>query len=339
MTKRTRLFLAISVGVLVLGLGTGLLASYAGFQGLTIVGSSGPDELAYLPQDSQVVAFANVRAVMDSDLRHKLEALQPVGAARTHDFEEKTGVNIERDVDEVMVAVGAGGPMGPPLVLARGRFDEVRLEGLMREKGGQASEYKGKRFVVITEGDREFGVAFAEPGLMAFGTADAVRRALDTKSGTAPNVTTNTELMDILRDVENGSAWVVGQFDALAMNGRIPSQVAGQIPPITWFAATGHVDSGVEGMVRADANSEQAANDLREVIRGFMALARLQTGRSPALAAMLDSLQLGGEGKTVSVGFSVPAEAVDVLAAFRRARPDGAPQRRVRPDRPQAQVF
>jgi hypothetical protein len=54
---------------------------------------------------------------------------------------------------------------------------------------------------------------------------------------------------------------------------------------------------------------------------------------------MLDSLQLGGEGKTVSLGFSVPPEAVDVLAALRRSRPDGAPGRRVRPGQPQAQVF
>jgi len=265
--------------------------------------------------------------------------LQPDGAARAHDFEEKTGVNIEADVDTVVVAVGAAGAMGPPLVLARGRFDEVRLEGLMREHGGQPSEYKGKRFITIAEGDGAFGVAFAEAGLLAFGSADAVRHALDTKSGIAPNVTTNAELMGILRDIDNGNAWAVGRFDALPVSGRIPKEVAGQLPPITWFAATGHIDSGLDGMLRADASTEQAANDLREVIRGFMALARLQTSQNPGLTAMLDSLQLGGEGKTVSLGFSVPPEAVDVLAALRRSRPDGAPGRRVRPGQPQAQVF
>ena len=52
-----------------------------------IVGSSGPDELAYVPPDSRLVAFANVRDVMDSDLRHKLQAFQPDSAGRIHDFE------------------------------------------------------------------------------------------------------------------------------------------------------------------------------------------------------------------------------------------------------------
>ncbi len=341
MTKRTRLFLLVSVGVLVLGLGTGLVASYVGFQGLTIVGSDGPDELAYVPQDSRLVAFANVREVMNSDFRRKLQALQPDSAARTNDFQDKTGVNIESDVDAVVVSLGASTEMGPPLLIARGRFDAVRIEGLMREQGGEVADYKGKRLVTVAGDEHPFAVAFVEPGVLAFGTADAVRRAIDTKSGASGNITKNTELMKIVRDIDDGNAWAVGRFDAFAASGRIPKEVAGQIPPITWLSASGQVGSGVEGLLRAEVSSDQAANDLREVIRGFMALARLQTGRNPGIATMLDSLRLGGEGKTVSVGFSVPPEMVDVLASMQgRGRGAGPRAPRVpRPGRPQAQVF
>ncbi len=78
MTKRTRLFLAVASGILVVGLGTGLLASYAGgFQNLTIIGGNGPAELAYVPAEARFVAYANVRDVMDSEVRHKLSTLQP----------------------------------------------------------------------------------------------------------------------------------------------------------------------------------------------------------------------------------------------------------------------
>lgn len=317
MTKRTRLFLLISVGVLVVGLGTGLVASYAGLQGLRIVGSNGPDELAYVPQESRLVAFANIRDVMNSDFRHKLQALQPDSGARANDFQDRTGVNIESDVDTVMLSLGASTETGPPLVIARGRFDAVRIEGLMREQGGEATDYKGTRLVTITGGEHPFAIAFVEPDLLASGTAAAVRRAIDTRSGATPDITVNTELMKILRDVDDGSAWAVGRFDAFAASGRIPSEVAGQIPPITWFAASGQIGTGVEGLLRAEVSSDKAANDLRDVIRGFMALARFQSGRNPGIAAMLDSLRLGGEGKTVSVGFSIPPEMVDVLASMR----------------------
>jgi hypothetical protein len=142
--------------------------------------------------------------------------------------------------------------------------------------------------------------------------------------------------MNILRDIDDGNAWAVGRFDALPIGSRLPKEVAGQLPPISWFAAMGHIASGLDGVLRADASTEQAANDLRDVIRGFLALARLQAGQNPGLAVMLDSLQLGGEGKTVSLGFSVPPEAVDALAALRRARPD-RPQ--PNSDGARAQVF
>ena len=78
MTKRTRLFLSIAAGVLVAGLGTGLVASYmGGFQGLTIVGGDGPEELAYVPSDARFVAYADVRDVMSSEVRRKLSLTQP----------------------------------------------------------------------------------------------------------------------------------------------------------------------------------------------------------------------------------------------------------------------
>jgi hypothetical protein len=94
-------------------------------------------------------------------------------------------------------------------------------------------------------------------------------------------------------------------------------------------------------MVRAEARDDAAAQNLREVIRGFMALARLQAGQRAEVAEMLNSLQLSGEGKSVQLGFSVPAQLFDTLTALRAARPrlpapDGqrAPQRR--PQRPNA---
>ena len=51
MTKRTQRFVVLGVTVLVVGLGTGLVASYVGFPNLGIVGSDGPAELAYVPSD------------------------------------------------------------------------------------------------------------------------------------------------------------------------------------------------------------------------------------------------------------------------------------------------
>ena len=66
MTKKTRYFMGGSAAILVAGLGTGLVAYYGGGFPSLSASRSGPAELSYVPADAAVVAFANVREVMDS---------------------------------------------------------------------------------------------------------------------------------------------------------------------------------------------------------------------------------------------------------------------------------
>ena len=321
MTKRTRLFVVISAAVLAVGLGTGLVASYMGVDlQLTIIGTEGPAELAYVPPDASLVAFANVRDVMGSQLRQKLLQFRPDGSPITPggEFEQKTGISIERDVEFVLAAF-VGNASGPDnsLVLARGTFDRIRIEALVREQGGTVEEYAGKPILTVTEDNHTFAVAFVEPELVAVGAAANVKRAIDTKAS-GNSITTNAEVMSQIRDIDEGNAWAVGRFDALAQSGRLPDQVASQLPPINWFSATSHINGGVEGLVRVEATSEQAAADLRQVIQGFLALARLQLQQNTELIAMLNTMQLGGDGNAVTLGFSIPPEMIDALAEMQR---------------------
>jgi hypothetical protein len=331
MTKRTRRFLFVATGILVVGLGTGLVASYmGGLPGLNIVGSNGPAELAYVTADAKAVAYVNVADIMNSELRQKLMQLKPDAADGADRFQQETGINIQTDVDHIVVALsGDIGPDQRPLLLARGRFNPSNLESLARDKGAVVEEYKGKR--LVTHGEAGMGLVFVEPNLVAVGTPAALRRAIDTKAEDGANVTSNAEVMALVRDVENGNAWSVARLDAMAA-GPIPADLARQLPPVNWFAASAHVDGGVRGVVHAEARDEASANDLRDVIRGFIALARIQMGDRAEFADLMNSLQLGGQGNKVSLGFAVPAEMIDALGKMhaeqlnRRPGPSPAPR-------------
>src|SRR5262245_28367811 len=102
--KKTRYFVAISGAILAVGLGTGIVASYMGLPVSVFSSAAGPDELQYIPADAAVVAYANVREVMDSQFRQRFKSLEPTQEQR-NEFEEKTGVNIETDVDSITAAV------------------------------------------------------------------------------------------------------------------------------------------------------------------------------------------------------------------------------------------
>jgi hypothetical protein len=326
MTRRTRLFLAVAGGVLILGIGAGVVASYYGFQGFTLANDEGPDELAYLPQDSTLVAYANVRDVMNSELRRRMLDARPAGRQQPDaEFEARTGINVERDIEMVVASFAGGQGDERPLVVARGTFDEARIEAIILEQGGRVEDYRDERlFILGGDGDTPMAVSFVESGIVAAGTVAAVRRAIDTRATGDASVTANAELMALVRDMDQGTAWAVGRFDSLAQF-RLPEEVTARLPPIAWFAATGRVNGGVEALIRAETSTEQGAEDLRQVVQGFLALARLQSGSSPQLSGVVNSLQLGGQGRTVSLSVSVPAELIDLLSAAGRQNDQNNP--------------
>ena len=58
---------------------------------------------------------------------------------------------------------------------------------------------------------------------------------------------------------------------------------------------------------------DAAATNLRDVVRGFLALAKLQAGSRPDLQPLVQSLDLGGTGTIVALSFTLPVEMFDLL--------------------------
>jgi len=341
MTAKTRYFVIVSLLVMTVGLGTGLVAYYVGFPATAFFNGDGPKELQYIPSTASVVAAVEVREIMASDLRQRLRQQFNGEEQDNHrrEFQELTGINFETDIERIVAAFDSQSGAGDnALALARGVFDPVKIEALMREHGADVQDYKGTRLIVVASFDHkefdpataenvrrkaEMGLAFIEPGLVGFGSTALVKHAIDLHTGGGSSAATNDELVAHIRSLEGGNAWVVGRVDALRERAQIPEVIANQIPPITWFSVRGHVDGGVQARITAEAKDDESANQLRDVVRGFLALAKLQTSSKPEFQRFVQSLQLGGTGKTVSLQVEVPAQVFDLLGA---ALPKPQPQ-------------
>jgi hypothetical protein len=327
MIRKTRYFMFVSVLTLMVGLCTGLLAYYGGLPTIASERDAGPAELKYVPATAAVVAYANVHDVMASDFRQKLRQILPDHDQKgQEEFQSETGINIEQDIDYALAWMSPGpetapaveGPArlrhGAGMVLLKGRFDITRLEGLATSHGAAIETVGAVRMFRFNKGDQPAAIAFLEPGLIGMGDEATVRAAIASGGG-AGTIRNNAELMGLIAELEGSSnLWAVGRMDAIAGQARLPEQIASQIPAVKWFAASSSVNGGLSGTLRAEARDDEAAKNLRDVVQGFMALAKLQVGSKPELQPLINSIQLGGTGKTVALSFEVPSSLIDSMS-------------------------
>lgn len=314
MTRNTRYFMAGSGAVLAAGLAVGLFAYYGGgFQALSA--STGPTELAYVPADAAVIAYADVGAIMNSDLRQRIRLAIPEPQGQ-QEFQRETGIDIERDIQYVVAAVTPGATHSG-LLVARGNFNPVQLEALAVEHGGAVEVYRDKRLVTraagAEAGNHSGTLAFLEPGLVAIGDTATIKRAIDARL-TATSITSNDEIMTLVSQMEGGNnAWAVGRFDVLTSHAKLPEQITRQMPPVKWFAAAGHINGGVSGLVRVEATDAEAADLLRRQVSGALAFGEMMGRSDPRVGAALNSVQMTGSGTTVQLSFTLPAELLQAV--------------------------
>lgn len=323
MTRRTRYFLLGSGGILAAGVATGAVASFMGLPVAVFSRAAGPADLEYVPASAALVAYADVRDIVLSELHRKIRQIEPENRERGA-FEEKTGIDVARDVDSVLAALmpeadgsGASGADGV-LVLARGQFNAVRLESLAREHGATVEEHEGVRLVrhrSDAPGSADLALGFLEPTLVAIGSHSAVTASIDARR-TGRSVLSNTELIRQVNALGASHAWAVGRFDAVATRTRLPGEVMRQLPAVTWFSAAGRVNGGLSATVQIEARDEEAARNVRDVLRGLIALVRMQASERPELQAVVQSVQLSGTGTSVALAFTLPAEVIDALGAL-----------------------
>lgn len=322
MSTKTRYFVITAAAVLAVGLTTGLVASYMGLP-VAFSQTAGPDELQYVPADAAVVAYADVRQIMDSSFRERFRQFEPDTQERD-EFEQKTGINIDEDINSVVAAMMPAGlesekhPQNGMLILARGRFQQERLEALALQHGGAVEDYNGKRLLLHrdSDGTSDIAVGFIEADLVALGGYDAIKRAVD--AGNGNNIVSNTEMMRQVNQLDAANAWAVGRFDAIARSAHLPSEIQAHIPAIQWFSAATHINGGVSGVFKAEARDDESAQNMRDVLRGFLAMAKMSADSQPELKTMVDSLQLSGEGTNVALSFTLPSELFDALQQLKQ---------------------
>jgi hypothetical protein len=359
MMRKSRYFLVGSALVLLVGLGGGLVAYYT-FSRTAGVPAGLPAELRYVPADAALVAYADVNSVMGSDLRREIERMTMGPRRGQQQMREFAGIDLEKDVHRIVAylqadgaADNAGNAQAPPrgLVLAQGTFNQAAVEQFLKDHGGSLEDYHGRHILVRQMGRRAGGaegrgrgrqdsqpapdgppaprpaedmaLAFVQPDLIAVGPTNLVRRAIDlADSADVPNVTSDPDLMGLMRDASSGNAWVVGRFDAVSRRMGLPATVQQQVPPLRFVSASAHINGGVKATIKAQTADKAAADQLRDVVRGAMSFVRLQGASKPELQDTLKSIELSGTGNDVQLSFLMTPGTIRAIVPQRQPPSD-----------------
>ncbi len=336
--SRTRYFLLGSAAIVVGGLALGTAAFMGGMSTRALASQAGPAELSLVPPGAAIVAYADVQEVMASEVRQKLTGAVDSSGENRREFQEQTGIDIERDIDSVVVAaLPDAGTDGHDFgfVALRGRFDTSRIEAIVTAKGGRMDEYRGARLLLPpvdaddeessdNDGDTDVparrhhhdeppALALVNANLVVLGTLDAVKAAIDRDLDGGSSILSDGEFVRMLENLENYSTmWAIARTSALAST-DLRDEVASKLPGVKWVAASGYVNGGLRASLMAEASDDEAANNLRDVVQGALALARLHADGKPELEPLVQGLQVAGSGRTVSVNVAMPSAVIDAL--------------------------
>lgn len=292
-----------------------------------------PPEALILPADAKFVGGIDVKRLTSSAFYAKYAKASEGGRGMRpetfRDIEEKTGLNPERDLDQVIFAgspsAGAGG-----MAVVLGRFDQAKL-GRTIEQGDKVSwkNVRGVTLYVFGEGRKGAGaLAFLDERTLVLGSQKVVEAAIVAREEGGQTLRSNAGMMALLEKVQAGSTfWLVGDQSALQnMPQSIPAPGGSgssiTLPGLHHVLVTGDVDPLVSFEITGEAADEAAARQLADVVRGAVALATLQANQKPELKDLATAVSVTQDQKNVRLNARVPYELIDALQAQgRRVQP------------------
>jgi hypothetical protein len=320
--NRSRRLVFTAAAVSVLGIGFAFstrLTSTA----RAAVGPVPPEALA-LPADSAMVMGFDVRALTGSQFYAKFgQENEPGRVEALAEIERRTGLNPERDIDSVVIAVqskdvkeGAEGESrhrDGGLVFVTGRFDAARLESSIPEAGKVQKERRDGVTIYRGEGVKSHGsVALLDAGILVAGETGAVDTFLANRAS-GHGIRDSRELVSLLEKIEPGSTfWAVGGASVLNRVAGAAGPVA-NLPAIKQVVAYGHLDPEVGVTATAEAADAKSANKIADVLRGFSAMLSLQASQKAELAQIADSISVATEDDKVHVKATFTHELLDSL--------------------------
>ena len=172
------------------------------------------DSRTAVPHEVQQLVVIDYRAMQNSsaamDLRNRV---MPADLKQFDDALRKSGFNDKNDVDQLAFALFRpdNGKDASEILetvgIAQGQFPLQEILADFRKQKLKPTLVRTNKLYPM--GKTGMMVCFVDPSTMVFGSAEAVKKALDARDGIAPSLLTNSTVMDAMRSVDSEPLWSV----------------------------------------------------------------------------------------------------------------------------------
>lgn len=310
--------------------GAGVVASGVAY--LATLETEPAASLSFVPSSATLVGQLDVRALASSPLadtwsqsREESEESRPADAVL-----EAIGIDVLNDLDYVTFSFAGKNETGEGQrwgVIATGSFD---TEALVQKAGRgrlDTDEHAGTPIYRFLGGEGpESAMAFTRGGsMLLLGETTYLREMLDAGSGQSPEVKALVESFGP-EGFAGESFWLVGS------SGAAVSPMLGDpsfVPPLESFAVSGRLDAELTVRARGRASDSDSAQQFVDVLRGLVALGRMNAGAtSPELVELAEAVSIDRLERDVEIHLSVPYETIRKLSE--KSREQAAEERAIR---------
>jgi hypothetical protein len=283
---------------------------------VSVCAAADPALLRLAPPDSRFYSGIEVAQSLRTPFgQYVLSQMEPDDGDLRKMLSE-AGIDIRRDVSDILIATAGDSENPKSLIIARGQFHPERFIAAAIARGATAADWHAVQVVTLKGEKADGAIAFLDPAVALVGDPETVRAAIDrsgASSSLSPELQAGVSELTATYDAWFLSTGPPGDFFA----GKLADENLGDAVHSNLLAAVLQASGGLKfepDGVRfsgvATVRSEKDATSLRDVVR-FMA-GLVQTSKAPK-TTLADSLQATADGKIVRLSLAMPEPAVERL--------------------------
>ena len=161
-----------------------------------------------IPGDVQQIITVDYRTLKNNDTAMALKAqVLPPSLKEFEDSLKSIGINPDKDVDQLTFASYRKGKEGVKVVgVAQGSFTQKAFVKKMKLHGTKPVKYHDSDVYPMSGGMQ---LTFLDENSMLFGDSSALKGALDARDGYTTTLDSNSQVTDMIGEVESGTVWSV----------------------------------------------------------------------------------------------------------------------------------